>query len=96
MSNGLRSNKKSLETDYSTEVNNTFNNYIKMLNDEKVEGISQFFYFDRNIWDSGPVFHIGENSPIVFKYPQELDTFFKKWKNYPKNKNINIEIEHME
>lgn len=96
MSNGLKSNKKSIETDYSIEVEKTFNNYIKMLNNEEIEGISQFFYFDRNIWDSGPVFHIGENSPVVFKNPQELDTFFKKWKNSPKIKNINIEIEHIE
>tara|TARA_B110000008_G_C16611995_1_gene420875 strand:- start:266 stop:631 length:366 start_codon:yes stop_codon:yes gene_type:complete len=96
MSNGLKSNKKSIETDYSIEVEKTFNNYIKMLNNEEIEGISQFFYFDRNIWDSGPVFHIGENSPVVFKNPQELDTFFEKWKNSPKIKNINIEIEHIE
>ncbi|MBT5781670.1 MAG: hypothetical protein HOI03_00740 [Candidatus Marinimicrobia bacterium] len=96
MSNGLKSNEKALEIDYSTEVKKTFNNYIKMLNDEDAENISQFFYFDRNIWNSGPVFHIGENSPIVFKNPKELDSFFKKWKNSPKNKNIHIEIEHMD
>ena len=32
MSNGLKSNKKSIETDYSIEVEKTFNDYIKMLN----------------------------------------------------------------
>lgn len=96
MSNGLKSNEKALEIDYSTEVKKTFNNYIKMLNDKDAKNISQFFYFDRNIWNSGPVFHIGDNSPIVFKNPQELDSFFKKWKNSPKNKNIDIEIEYME
>jgi serine/threonine-protein kinase RIO1 len=48
-SNVLKSNEKALEIDHSTEVKKTFNNYIKMLNDDDAQNISQFFYFERNM-----------------------------------------------
>jgi serine/threonine-protein kinase RIO1 len=48
-SNVLKSNEKALEIDHSSEVKKTFNNYIKMLNDDDAQNISQFFYFERNM-----------------------------------------------
>ena len=48
-SNVLKSNEKALEIDHSTELKKTFNNYIKMLNYDDAQNISQFFYFDRNM-----------------------------------------------
>jgi len=83
--NGVNKNIVSVEKDYSSEIKESFHNYIKALNNESVKNISVFFNFERYIWNSGPVFHFGENSPVVFDTPEELDLFFRDWKQSYKN-----------
>lgn len=87
--NGVNKNVTSTEKDYSAEIEGTFYDYIEALNDESVNNISTFFNFERYIWNSGPVFHFGNKTPVVFDTPEELDLFFFDWKQSRKNyKNI--------
>ena len=85
MKNGIRSNDSRIEKDYTSEIEKQFQKYIQTLNKKSSVDISNFFHFDRYIWNSGPVFHFGNNPPVVFNSPKELDFFFKNWKQLPKN-----------
>lgn len=91
--NGVNDNKLNSEKDYTPEIEETFRNYIEALNDKSVRDMSIYFNFDRYIWNSGPVFHFGDNAPFVFETPEELDSFFSDWKYSPKNYNNTTQID---
>ena len=91
--NGVNKNEFKIEKDYSPEIKDSFYSYIDALNDESVKHISNFFNFERYIWNSGPVFHFGDNTPIVFETPYELDSFFTNWKQSQKNYNNTTQVD---
>jgi hypothetical protein len=75
MKNGIRSNDSRIEKDYTSEIEKQFQKYIQTLNKKSSVDISNFFHF-------------GNNPPVVFNSPKELDFFLRIGNNCQKTSRI--------
>ena len=61
------------------EVETIFMNYIECLDNKNFDEIIDYFYFDRNGWDRGPVFGSGYKGAFEFENSGQLKKHFIRW-----------------